>query len=125
MSIDDPEDTSPRIPGTRLTGEDIQVVSLRLQDAVDDLNDLLRETESLLSEKGFGSARVPIPPFEDPHPAFRRTKRYVSDHTLFWSGRHFVYEDGKNQTPLLNASRAARIRAAGALPALARELGIP
>jgi len=115
--IDDPEDTSPLIPGTKYTVEDLRVLSLRLRDATEDLNDQLRQVEHLLQEKGFDPVRVPIPPFEE------RSKT-ISGHVLFWSGKCFIYE-GQTKVPLLNASRAARIRAANALAALQEVHGSP
>lgn len=98
--------------------ERAQVVRWQLEDATEDLNDSFRGIESALSEKGFKAAEIPIPPFEE------RRSRVLSGHRLIWNGQRLIYDDGKTRIPLLNAPRAARIRAANALPDLARQLGI-
>lgn len=113
--IDDPEDTSPRIHGTNLTAEDIQVVRLRLQDATENLNDALRDAEEVL--QGLGPASVTVPDYEKPTINPYRPKK-VSGDVLAWDGERLLY----NGQPLLSCSRAARCRAAPVLWDLCDEL---
>ena len=113
-----------KIPGTNLTREDIQVVALNLQDATEDLNDALREAEAALVASGYPAAAVLVPPFTE-RPIGSARLGVISTDILVWDGQELFYVVGKACSPVLECSRAARIRAANAFQALVLALGVP
>ena len=91
---------------SKMTGEDIRVLALELEDAREDLNDALRKVAE-------NFRRVELPPVLISMP-------HVGE--LIWNGLDLFFSTNREWTPLLSASLDARIAAAKHIEAL-YELG--